>query len=184
MHVQVAVAVHVRKIQAGPAEFFELGGDFIEKLLSGVRAKKVAQAGAGRVGWKSSIFVYQVRDFRWRHNRGSIGAGYVKPDSKAGIFFCESHRMVECLAGDHQACACQNSTAVSKDYGFIHFPGSAEIIPGYNQAAGRHRGRSPGCERVLSPGDEFSPPFDRLRTSSEHEEERSAAEGNRKPTMA
>ena len=138
MYVQVAVAVHVGKIQAGLAEFFELSGDFIEEVLSRVRAKKIPQAGPGRVGRKSSIFACKVRDFRRAHNRVSIGAGDVKSYSKAGIFFCENYRMLERLTRDHQAGACQNSTAVSKDYGFINFPGSAEIIPIYNQAAGFH----------------------------------------------
>jgi hypothetical protein len=143
MHVQVAVAVHVRKIQAGLAEFFELSGDFIKEVLSRVRAKKIPQAGPGRVGRKSSIFARNVRNFRRAHNRVSIGAGDVKSYSKPGIFFCESYRMLECLAGDHEAGACQNSTAVSKDYGFINFPGSAEIIPIYNKAAGLHLLRLP-----------------------------------------
>jgi len=49
----------------------------------------------------------------------------------------------ECLAGDYEAGARQNSTAVSKDYGFIAFPGNAEIIPIYNQAAGFHLLRLP-----------------------------------------
>ncbi len=173
MHVQVAVAVHVRKIQAGSAEFFELSGDFIEKLLSRVPAKKIPQAGPGRVRRKSSIFACKVRDFRWAQNWVPVGAGYVKSYSKAGIFFCKSYRMLVCLAGDHQAGACQNSTAVSKDYGFINFPRSAEIIRVYNQAAGCHRGRSPGSARLLSPGDDLSP-----RRS------RSAAKGHKKTPIA
>jgi len=120
------------------AEFFELSGDFIEKVLSRAPAKKILQAGPGRVGWKSSIFAYNMRDFRWTQNRAPIGAGDVKSYGKAGIFFCENYRMLARLARDHQAGACQNSTVVSKDYGFINFPGGAEIIPIYNQAAGFH----------------------------------------------
>jgi hypothetical protein len=125
------------------AEFFELSGDFIEKVLSRAAGKKIPQAGPSRAGWESSIFTGNVRDFRWTHNRVSIGAGDVKSYSKAGIFFCESYRMLARLARDHKAGACQNATAVSKDYGLINFPGNAEIIPIYNQAAGFHLLRLP-----------------------------------------
>jgi hypothetical protein len=125
------------------AEFFELSGDFIVKVPSRAAAKKIPQAGPGRAGWKSSIFADNVRDFRWTHNRVSVGAGDVKSYGEAGIFFCKSYRMLTRLARDHQAGACQNSTAVSKDYGFIDFPGNAEIIPIYNQAAGFHLLRLP-----------------------------------------
>ena len=63
MHVHVAVAVHVRKIQAGSAEFFELSGDFIEKFPSRAPAKKIPQSGPGRVGWESSHFFRQRAGF-------------------------------------------------------------------------------------------------------------------------
>jgi len=138
MHVQVAVAVHVRKDQAGLAEFFELSGDFIEKLLPRAWAKKILQTGPGRVGWESSVFAGDMRYFRWTQNGAAIGAGDVKSYGKPGIFFCEHYRMLERPARDHKAGACQDPTAVSKDYGFIDFRGSAEIIPIYNQAAGFH----------------------------------------------
>jgi hypothetical protein len=120
------------------AEFFELSSDFIEKVLSRARAKKILQAGPGRVGWESSVFAGDMRYFRWTQNRAAIGAGDVKSYGKPGIFFCEHYRMFERLARDHKAGTCQDSTAVSKDYGFINFPGSAEIIPIYNQTAGFH----------------------------------------------
>jgi hypothetical protein len=94
MHVQVAVAVHVRKIQAGPAEFFELGGDFIEKLISCAARKKILEAGHGRVGLESPVWGGDMRDLPGGQNRVSGDQGYVKPNGEERIFLCQVNRML------------------------------------------------------------------------------------------
>jgi hypothetical protein len=138
MHVHVAVAVHVRKTESRFVESFKLRVDFTEQFLPGSPGKKISQTGQGRVGRKRSIFAGNMRDFRRAQDRASGGAGNVKPDSKTRVLFCQGYRVFECLAGDDEAGARQNSTAVSKDNSLINFPGRAEIICVYNKTARFH----------------------------------------------
>src|SRR6202162_3567083 len=133
VQMHVMVPVHVRELEAGFPEPFELGANLAGKLAAGRAGELVSDAGRNRRTPKAPVGAGETGDLRGRKSGGAVHADQGQPGGGGGRGTGESGRFRRRVAVDHEARVGQDTALVGLDDGLVDATGKTEVVAGHDE---------------------------------------------------